>query len=79
MLILAVADLSVRSVPVLTRVTVNQLLVGLLAIILTVIAAGLTSVDRVIVNGLQQVWPGMTVAPNVVPMPRAPSGAKSEK
>jgi cation:H+ antiporter len=39
MLILAVADLSVRSVLVLSRVTVNQVLVGVLAIILTAIAA----------------------------------------
>jgi cation:H+ antiporter len=38
MLILAVADLSVRNVLVLSRVTVNQVLVGVLAIILTVIA-----------------------------------------
>ncbi len=39
MLILAVADLSVRNVLVLSRVTVNQMLVGVLAIITTVIAA----------------------------------------
>ncbi len=39
MLILAVADLSVRRVQVLSRVTVNQVLVGLVAILLTSLAA----------------------------------------
>ncbi|MFN3653024.1 MAG: sodium:calcium antiporter [Armatimonadota bacterium] len=39
MLILAVADLSTRQLQVLTRVTINQVMVGLLAILLTVLAA----------------------------------------
>ena len=52
---------------------------------LRVIESGLKSGERIVVNGLQRVRPGDTVAPNLVPMVKvagaagAPAAAKSDK
>jgi RND family efflux transporter MFP subunit len=42
------------------------------------VLAGLSANERVIVNGLQRVRPGLTVEPRVVPMPGVP-GSRSKK
>lgn len=46
---------------------------------LRVIESGLKSGERVVVNGLQRVRPGDTVAPNVVPMVKVADAAKTDK
>jgi RND family efflux transporter MFP subunit len=61
------------------KVAARPVRVGMPSDGLRVIAEGLSPGDRVIINGLQQVRPGMAVEPSVVTMPRAPAGMKSAR
>jgi len=61
------------------KVDVRKIRLGSLHDGLRAVEDGLTSGERVIVTGLQQVRPGLEVEPKVVDMPRSPGGDKNPK
>lgn len=61
------------------KVVVRPVRLGIVQDGLRVIEEGVAAGEHVVLSGLQQVRPGMVVQPEIVAMPRAPSGGKQMK